>query len=157
MDVRKIQNYYNYDISYCIEFYLQTNRCNKGIVLDDTCAFCNTETESLEHVFLDCTFVTSFWSEALKWLKKYQPWRQVLLGNEEILLGFKGWKYTLLNLIILSAKHFIYCCKCQHRRPLLNNLYSYLKQIFTLEEYTAKTTNKYMKFFWVIGMLCFMI
>ena len=117
-----------------------------GIVLEDTCAFCNTETESLEHVFLECTFVTSFWSEVLKWLNKYQSWRQVLLSNEEILLGFKGGKYTLLNLIILSAKHYIYCCKCQHRRPLFNNFYSYLKRIFTLEEYTAKTTNKYEVF-----------
>ena len=49
-------------------------------------------------------------------------------------------------MIILSAKHYIYCCKCQHRRPLFNNLYSYLKHIFTLEEYTAKTTNKYENF-----------
>ena len=127
---------------------LPTNKWLKkiGIVLEDTCAFCNTETESLEHVFLECTFVTSFWSEVLKWLEKYQLWRQVLLSNEEILLGFKGGKYTLLNLIILSTKHYIYCCKCQHRRPLFNNLYSYLKRIFTLEEYTAKTTNKYEVF-----------
>ena len=51
-----------------------------------------------------------------------------------------------LNLIILSAKHFIYRCKCQHRKPLFNNIFSYLKQIFTLEEYTAKTTNKYEVF-----------
>ena len=96
---------------------LPTNKWLKkiGIVLDDTCAFCNTETESLEHVFLECTFVTSFWCEVLKWLKKYQSWRQVLLSNEEILLGFKGGKYTLLNLIILSAKQYIYCCKFQHR------------------------------------------
>ena len=78
--------------------------------------------------FLECIFVTSFWSEVVKWLEKYQSWRQVLLRNEEILLGFKGGKYTLLNKIILSAKHFIYCCKCQYRRPLLNNIYSYLKQ-----------------------------
>ena len=46
----------------------------------------------------------------MKRLKKYQSWRQVLLSNEEILLGFKGWKYTLVNLIISSAKYFIYCC-----------------------------------------------
>ena len=65
-------------------------------------------TESLARVFLECTFVASFWSEVPKWLKKYQSWRQVLLSNEEILLGFKGGKYTLLNLIILSAKHYIY-------------------------------------------------
>ena len=51
-----------------------------------------------------------------------------------------------INLIILSAKHHIYCCKCQHRRPLFYNFYSYLKRIFTLEEYIAKTTNKYEVF-----------
>ena len=49
-----------------------------------------------------------------KLYKKYQSWRQVLLSNEEILLDFKGGKYTLLNLIILGAKYNIYCCKCQH-------------------------------------------
>ena len=107
MDVRKIQNYYNYNISYCIEFYLQTNGCKKGIVLDDTCAFCNTETESLERVFLECTFVTSFWSEVLKWLKKYQSWRQVLLGNEEIILGFN----MFFNMLILYFVKFYYI-KC---------------------------------------------
>ena len=39
----------------------------------------------------------------------------------------------------LSAKPFIYCCKCQ---PLFN-FFSCLKQISTLEENTTKTTNKY--------------
>ena len=44
---------------------LPTNKWLKklDIVLDDTCAISNTETESLEHVLLKCTFVTSFWSK----------------------------------------------------------------------------------------------
>ena len=57
---------------------------------------------------------------------------QDINSSEEILLGVSGGKYKLLNVIILSAQHFIYCCKYQHRRPLFNIFYSYLKHIFAL-------------------------
>ena len=90
MDVQTIQNYYKLQYK-LLHRILPTNKWLKKYAL----SLMQHRNRKFRTVFLDCTFVTGFWSEVLKWLKKYQSWRQVLLSNEEIILGFKGGKYTL--------------------------------------------------------------
>ena len=61
---------------------LTTNRFLKiiGIKEDDICQFCNTEVETLTHLFWECVCTAMFWTRLVKWLKD----NCILLGNLEL-------------------------------------------------------------------------
>ena len=44
---------------------LYTNEllCKIGYVFDPNCSFCHQTTETISHIFFDCSFSTSFWNE----------------------------------------------------------------------------------------------
>ena len=65
---------------------------------------------------------------------KYKP------GSEMV---FADALSRLNQRIKIDLDQTIHMAHCQHRIPICNNFYSYLKQTFALEKYTAKTTNKY--------------
>ena len=44
---------------------LYTNEllCKIGYVADPNCSFCHQTTETISHIYFDCSFSTSFWNE----------------------------------------------------------------------------------------------
>ena len=42
-----------------------------GMADSPTCAFCQTEAESLEHILFSCKVSSKFWKHVLSWLRDY--------------------------------------------------------------------------------------
>ena len=87
--------------------------CNKYLFKinkrdNDLCCFCNTETESLLHLFIYCNTVNSFWLDFKDWVKEKTNYcfnmcaKTILFGSNVD---------AVLNYIILLTKFFIYRCK----------------------------------------------
>merc|ERR1711862_893224 len=74
------------------------------------CTFCNNETETLEHLFVDCDVVANVWQEVLENL--LQPFGVTNLTKSEVILGFitTNQQNSVINHIILETKYFIYVC-----------------------------------------------
>ena len=83
---------------------------------DPKCSFCE-EDDTIEHFFLDCDIMKTFWQSLLRWWKrvaKYHPSGIISpLDNKSLLLGIteNSKTYQTINFIVLIAKK-IHTCIC---------------------------------------------
>ena len=82
------------------------------MITSPLCTFCEQENESLEHLFITCTYTTSFWLDFICWCKKIDIDLKEL-SNTDILLGIWQTKedFLLLNHLLILAKQYIYECR----------------------------------------------
>ena len=108
------------------------------IVDSPLCAFCNSENESLEHLFL-CKASEVFWKEVLSWLAIHKnellnvSLTDVLFGKFDIDKDF-----MVVNHVLLLGKYFIYRCKLDNIKPSLAVFKAKLKATLNLEFYIAR-------------------
>ena len=78
------------------------------ISTNDICHFCNSDRETLEHVFFSCTKVISLWSDLASYIQQKSQ-NAVVFDSFSIIFGKP---FTLANMsinkIILFAKQYIY-------------------------------------------------
>ena len=73
-----------------------------GYTSNPNCSFCHQTTETMSHIFFDCTFSTSFWNEICdKILNKLNSCRSLSLEYREIILGYLTEEMNLLNYILI--------------------------------------------------------
>ena len=87
---------------------------------DEQCSFCLTFSESIEHLFWNCRFAQTFWTNLTVILKeKCSHTHNLRLTKQLVILGFDDNIKTdeVLDLIILIAKHYIYRSKVRKIKP----------------------------------------
>ncbi|KAL0409007.1 UNVERIFIED_CONTAM: hypothetical protein Sradi_1835100 [Sesamum radiatum] len=64
------------------------NLIRRGVEMDPSCPFCQSHTEDLEHIFLNCTFARQVWAlseipccSVFNWLGSAQNWIRFLYDN----------------------------------------------------------------------------
>lgn len=118
-----------------------------GIKDNDKCTFCNTEAESLLHLFWNCTYTQTFWRELEEWLKQECNHTDLSLTKENIIFGISNNKKdVILNLIILLGKRFIYKMKYKNTKPCLLVFKKDLKFNYNTEKFIAYCNCKWSKF-----------
>ena len=113
------------------------------------CVFCNTNVETLNHLFWNCIYVRTFWNDFLKLLReKCTHCDRLNLCQELILFGIAEHLYTdeALDSVILYAKFFIYKCKLQDIKPEVNLFFIELKHRFVIEKAVASKKGRLKKF-----------
>ena len=82
--------------------------------------FCQTEVESLEHLFFHCNVTKTFWNLLSSWLIK-QKIMTTSLTLENVLFGVFNVieDFLILNHLLLLAKFYIYRCKLDIIHPSL--------------------------------------
>ena len=86
-----------------------------GMADSPSCAFCQTEVESVEHLLFSCRVSSSFWKHVLSWLRDYNisvdnlKEEDVIFGKFDIAEDF-----LLFNHILLLGKCYIYSWKYQN-------------------------------------------
>ena len=125
---------------------LPTNRYLKlmNIKEQDTCNFCGEHRETIEHLFWDCNIVTDFWKDLYDRFIKDLPHTQSLhLSKQLILFGVKSNVYTdkPFDLMILSAKFYIYSCRFVNTTPLSVIFMKQFKLRYKLEKMYNESTN----------------
>ena len=76
----------------------------------ELCSFCNTEQETLIHLFWNCTHVVAFINLVSTWLNPNFHDVNITLSKEDFMLGSKKISCSL-NTILLLSKQYIYSFK----------------------------------------------
>ena len=92
------------------------------LVEDEACTLCLLP-DSIEHTFLDCTVTTAFYSKAISWFN-HENDTDITLSSKQItfndiprLTHLTDHPRRRLHLFVIILKHYIYACKCLHKKP----------------------------------------
>jgi len=78
--------------------------------IDTLCSFCDTEHESISHLFWECTYTSLFWKDSVSLFAFSSP--SFSLSYKDVLLGLHNFgkdvkdQYFFINLFIFLAKFF---------------------------------------------------
>jgi hypothetical protein len=108
------------------------------------CSFCNSEKETLLHLFVECSHVAELWLKLTNWLVSC-GYLQIVLRKKDIIFGVE---YTdhVVNLCILVAKFVIFRCKLGSKLPTFPIVKAYIRYIKEIEHYIAYTNNNEDRF-----------
>ena len=106
------------------------------------CSFCNIDEETLEHLFWNCTFTSTFILDVeMKILNK-----QFFFSKSDIFFGYQNTVNHPYNFLILYMKYFIFSSKQQNRKPDFNSFFYKLKFALQVEmNILARKTGKKLK------------
>jgi hypothetical protein len=144
---RKLRNF-QYKLLHMI---LPTNSLLKkmGIKETDLCSFCNSQKDSLIHIYSECDKLKDFWSDINDFLDTIlkDDSQDLVLDKSTIVLGYcekENWS-SLVNFIILFAKHYIHCCYWTSKQPTFDVFFIKLKYHHDIELEIAMANNNLEK------------
>ena len=107
------------------------------------CSFCDFGHETVMHLLCECKVTKSFWKTLERWLK-YGCEINIKFSPSEIILNKTHYKQKsqLIDTIILTAKQYIYACKCLKEKPKLLPYLSKLHRIYITENAIARYDSK---------------
>lgn len=102
--------------------------CNK-------CSFCETELESLEHIFWDCSITSAFILDVeFRFLRE-----QFFFSKYDIFFGFGKGSIHPFNYLILNMKSYIYQCKRRGELPKIDVFFQKFKFAMRIEKYSQQS------------------
>ena len=129
------------------DFRLYKRLYKMKLVDTESCSFCGTEAETVEHLFTECNHACSFWEEFLKWWNtKFDV--NLQLKERDILFGvtLKSTYNNLLNHCIIVAKQSLYTCRRLGIPPFFEFYLSKVKKIYQVEKLIAVQNRQIAKF-----------
>ncbi len=106
-----------------------------GIKCSSLCSFCQSDIESITHIFWFCNHVQKLIGEILSWLENNIT---LELNMTSFLLGnVKG--SPLENLVYILAKRYIYTCKIKEQKPCIIEFKRIVKYRYHIEKVIAVT------------------
>lgn len=118
------------DIYPCNDFLRQRFNFEKN-----DCTFCESQIESLKHLFFECEYIKTFWKSFQNWISENNSDSLTLnydVINFGVLLEDRK-KENMYNTIIILAKQHIHKCRFMKARPLfcvyLNELKNFKKSL----------------------------
>ena len=100
-----------------------------GIVSSPACSFCGEMSESLEPFFISCHYSKNFWAEVIKWLDN-QGVKIGQFSDKDLLFGILKCEDELfVNLILITAKLYLYSCRRNKSFPSIKVFNSKIKMI----------------------------
>ena len=127
----------------CLMRILPTNvflfKCN--IVNSSLCDFCDRYPETFEHLFWECHYVRSFWTQLHNYcIANNHPFN---IGYQQISFGLtNAANNNLLNCIIFTAKYFIFKNKLSKTIPSIESFLLYVQKTKQIERIIAINKNK---------------
>jgi len=96
-----------------------------GYIADYLCSFCKRESETMQHLFLDCSYSISFWKDFEFYYLSLTK-QQIHLNLKDILIGLLTPELPLLNYLLLIGK--IYLWAFIRNKELIFQVYEVLNQ-----------------------------
>ena len=112
-----------------------------GLVPSFLCTFCKRESESIEHLLIECDYSNKFWQDF-----KFNMIDIKVEALSKINKIFGVWKrqanfYLLNHLLILEKKH-IYSCRNKGYTPPLKTYLAKVSLIYQIETTVAESNGK---------------
>ena len=124
--------------------YITTNHFLKTIKIkeSDICDFCQTEIETIRHLFVFCPVVKRLWQDLLDWM--YPNFVLLEPLSEKVIL-FGIYPATpdtkLFNMLLIITKRYIFQCKCLEKVPDLKTLINIIKHYYEIEQCISNQLN----------------
>ena len=116
---------------------------------NEVCTFCQIAIENIQHLFWECRHINDFWKRLQERIKDTCPSYDNMPDFTEkyIILGYSESfsNDTILSLIVLIGKYFIYTQKLQDSIPTLLHFIPYLKSKLDIER-RSKSLKAYDSF-----------
>ncbi len=97
---------------------------------NNMCTFCRLETENIEHLFYTCIHVRRLWNQVQLWYNDIES--GTMLDKTTIFLGAEN---SLLHTVVMTAKRYIFACKCIEMLPTFCGFRNRLCEIRKFELY----------------------
>ena len=113
------------------------------------CSFCESEKDSIVHLFWRCPWINNFWNKLENLVRdKCENAKYVRLTENIVLFGSdKDFVSDVtFDLIILLAKQYIFQCKVAQSKPLLSVFQKQLKCRYEIDKYIAQINFEQNKF-----------
>jgi hypothetical protein len=123
--------------------------CRMKIISTNMCSFCNEEKDTILHYLWECVHVQHFWNELVSYMKdNCINCSRLKLNSILVLFGNDGKTHTDkgFNHILLAAKFFIYKCRINKIKPLLQIFLKELSIIYKTDKYAFTVNMKYNEF-----------
>ena len=104
-----------------------------GIIKSKLCSFCKIHDETSVHLFWECSITKSFWHEIHKNLLN----NFFRITDKIVYFGILDPSQGHLNFIILHAKYYVYCCRCNNTMPNIHHFKSKMKLNCAVEKQIA--------------------
>ena len=101
--------------------YTNTKLYKIGYTSDDKCSFCESEPETLLHLFFNCVYSKLFWKDFEFYFYSLSQ-EFVHLSLQDVLIGIITSECPLLNYFLLIAKLYIWDCRRSQILPSLAGL-----------------------------------
>ncbi|KAL4221346.1 hypothetical protein ACF0H5_019607 [Mactra antiquata] len=105
-----------------------------GIKNDNSCSFCNTNTETLSHLFYECQYTDTFWMDVKNWINPVFNIPLLQITKLEVLLGHRKLSSSV-NVILLLGKKVIMSSKSKRTRPNLNQFIMLFRNYIACEKF----------------------
>ena len=111
-----------------------------GMRSDNRCSFCQKEKETMKHLFIECGEVQKLWESVKSWVNKTYG-RVIYLAEKSIFFNCADSDpKSVVNLLILICKQYIYGCRCTGESLNADHL------IIDIEKYIAIKNENTSKF-----------
>ena len=118
-----------------------------GISLTDTCTFCEQNSETLIHLFWDCTHTHTFWQNFKSWLFQCQVKPNTFVLSLPMCLGLvDNMEDVLLHHALLTARFHIYLSKIKKNLPnieIFSKIFLKCEEIERLYAFKTDTVQKF--------------
>jgi len=111
----------------------------------DLCDSCNSEKETITHLFVNCPRVVQFWEDLRNWIELTTANMSITTRTKDILFGYSP-EQSLKNLILTLGKSHVYRCKFDNQMPSLNMFIHKLRNHYSIEKYVAQRSGDTQKF-----------
>ena len=106
------------------------------------CDFCKKYKETTLHLMWECHIVAKFWKNLIRWCK-YICNIEIILDEETIITNmYKGYDKRFIDMLLLTAKQYIYATKCLKETLNINKFITRVNTIYVSEKEIAFQTNK---------------
>ena len=116
-----------------------------GYIAVDKCSFCESEPETLPHLFFHCVHSQLFWKQFEYYY--YSLTKEFFhLTLQDILIGIITSKCPLLNYLVLIAKVYLWDCRRSETLPNITGFKLKVKNNYRTEKYICIKNNTIGKF-----------
>ena len=107
------------------------------IIESNQCSFCESECETLRHLFFDCKYVKQLWEAVTSRLKIDNLTYQKIICN-----NINDNPKRAENCIVLMTKYYIYRTRCLKERLSYKSCENFILNYVSIEEEIARTKGK---------------
>ncbi|XP_055995578.1 uncharacterized protein LOC130046786 [Ostrea edulis] len=118
-----------------------------SIISDDCCSFCKENVETMQHMFMSCSYTLALWNNLSMHIFRKTS-KRIGFNVSNVIFGEtpRSLCNKVVNFIILYTKQYVFNCSKQNKIPHITGLIHYLSFKYKVEKFIAIKSCEVLKF-----------